>query len=279
MPFRWHECKYMCFYCEHHFTESSNLRLHLETHPDVDINGVLLRLMYTNYRIKLDVTEIWCTICNVELGSFEDYINHLAEDHELPFGKGVVDQFELFKLDDNEMHCLQCGQPFRHFSNLLTHVHKNHVISNQFLCEICGQGYGGKNAVLIHIKQAHHQQICRYCDQKFPSKYALYNHIGLHHDQERLKCPICPKAFPNRYLRKRHLALDHDFKKLQLFCDVCNKIFTRKNKLDLHKMKHYKEKNVPCEICGMIFLGVDSLSRHAETHDQYEYEGLINGGV
>ncbi|XP_063837090.1 zinc finger protein 99-like isoform X10 [Ostrinia nubilalis] len=273
MPFRWHGGKYMCFYCCTHFVDSSKLREHQETHPDVDINEILLRTVYKEslFRIKLDVTEIWCTECPEELQSFEEYIEHLSTHHDITFEKAIISRCELFKLTDEVLNCLQCEETFNHFGHLLNHIHQSHidVDRHKFLCEICGQGFADKWVVATHIKHVHRLQQCKYCPEVFQTQYAMDKHVGTVHKTEKFKCPMCPKILPTRYMKKRHLAMAHDCKSAQLTCDLCGVVFTRNNKLMMHKKRvHFKEKNVACDVCGGFFFDADSLKKHQISHSQ-----------
>ncbi|XP_028156444.1 zinc finger protein 605-like [Ostrinia furnacalis] len=273
MPFRWHGGKYMCFYCCTHFVDSSKLREHQETHPDVDINEILLRTVYKEslFRIKLDVTEIWCTECPEELQSFEEYIEHLSTHHDITFEKAIISRCELFKLTDEVLNCLQCEETFNHFGHLLNHIHQSHIDADKhkFLCEICGQGFADKWVVATHIKHVHRLQQCKYCPEVFQTQYAMDKHVGTVHKTEKFKCPMCPKILPTRYMKKRHLAMAHDCKSAQLTCDLCGVVFTRNNKLVMHKKRvHFKEKNVACDVCGGFFFDADSLKKHQISHSQ-----------
>lgn len=270
MPFRWHECKYMCFYCNDHFIESSKLKEHIVTHPDVDIQEIMLRTVYKPQRIKLDISQNWCTECSAEFDCFNDYIEHLFYCQNKEFDPEVVSRFEVFKLADDDLKCLECGVNFLHFGPLLNHTHQCHVNAEKnfrFLCEICGQGFCNKGGVVTHIRQSHFVQKCLYCPETFQTRYAVDKHISLEHKIERLQCPLCPDILPNRYQKKRHLAFKHDVKSVQLVCYICNKVFTRNNKLMMHiRRVHLKEKNVPCEYCGVLFFDTNELKKHRVTH-------------
>ncbi|KAM3957676.1 zinc finger Y-chromosomal protein 1-like [Aphomia sociella] len=270
MPFRWYKGKFMCFYCCELFDLSSELKEHSTNHPEVDMAELLLRCIYKNYKIKLDFSEAWCTVCPVEVQSFEDYLNHISECHDLVFDETAKELFDEFKLSDDSVNCPECEETFRNFAMLQYHIHKAHPIieKRKFLCEICGKDFSKFANVDIHIKQTHCVQKCKDCNKTFPSRYALETHVENVHKTDVLKCPLCPKVLGTRYLKRRHLALVHDYKSVQVSCDLCSMIFTRNHKLQLHKRRvHYKEKNMTCELCGYVAFNMESLKRHMVSHD------------
>lgn len=256
----------------------STFREHVETHVDVDFTEIVKNILSQNHRIKVDVAQLWCTECPSQLDTFEDFINHLEEVHNEVFDESVVGTFEVFNLADDKMSCLECGETFSHFNQLLKHTHLNHSEKHQkYLCEICGRGFAEKGSVVTHINQAHYIQKCKYCSETFGTCYALDKHVGTVHKVEKWQCPLCSEVLPNRYMKKRHMALVHDCKSVQLSCDVCHKIFTRNNKLLMHKRRvHLKEKNIACDECGLQFFNVDGLARHKLSHgDQRPFQCAV----
>lgn len=266
-PFRWHKSKYMCFYCCALFVESSKLKEHSQSdHEEIPIEEVIVRTLYRNGKIKIEVSDIWCSRCESQFATFLEYFKHLSLVHEIFLDKDTVKAFECFRLGDSGMSCLDCGQNFRFFGPLLSHRHKYH--NEHFLCEVCGQGFVEKHNVDNHVKQIHCIKACKYCDMTFPTQYSLGNHIETIHRTDKLKCPLCPEILGNRYLKKRHMALVHDCKSAQIVCEYCSKIFTRHNKYVQHKANvHFKEKNCTCEICGHKAFNIDALRRHMICHD------------
>lgn len=267
IPFRWHKSKYMCFYCRSLFVQSAKLKEHTDTeHREIEIESVIVRTLYRKSRIKIDISDLWCSRCEDQFASFLDYFNHLPVIHEIFLDKEICDRFECFDLGDDGMSCLDCGQYFRFFGPLLHHRHKYHT--EHFLCEICGLGFVSKINVDNHVKQIHEIKSCKHCSLTFPTQYSLANHVENVHMTDKLKCELCSEILGNRYLKKRHMALVHDCKSVQFICEWCSKIFTRNNKYVQHISRvHYKEKNCTCEVCGHKVFNLDALRRHMVCHD------------
>ena len=81
-----------------------------------------------------------------------------------------------------------------------------------------------------------------------------------------LQCEICEKTFKGR-CGKTNLSkhLQQHGKEMDLFekrCDTCDKIFTSKWELEVHKFKH--EERYECNVCNKTFASPICLTRHKE---------------
>ncbi|XP_064075971.1 zinc finger protein 182-like isoform X11 [Vanessa tameamea] len=264
IPFRWFSNKFMCFYCCCSFIDSSKLKLHTqEEHNEVKLTNVLRNITATT-RFKLDISEISCKKCPKPVQTLDEFLYHVSNIHDIKFNKTVTDCLFAFKLSDDGMFCLDCGQNFRFFGTLLTHAHKFHVKTSTFLCETCGQGFVAKANLDSHVKTVH----SNYQWDKGKFVRLRDNDHTKSNKPQKLQCPKCPEILRSNYLRKQHLALVHDVKSSQFSCDICSKIFLIKSKLIQHKSRvHLKEKSITCEICGFKVFSKDLLKRHMVKHD------------
>ncbi|XP_052745809.1 zinc finger protein 879-like [Bicyclus anynana] len=241
MPFRWCANKFMCFYCGCPFVDSSKLKQHTtEEHSDAKLKNVLRNNRCS--RIKLDISDISCKLCPKPVSNVEEFLKHISHAHDVKIDTNDVDEALFsFKLNDECMKCLECGQSFRFFGPLLTHVHRFHTKVKTFLCDICGQGFVAKVNLYSHVRSVHSSYSFKWddCKNRIRSK------------EVSVKCPKCSEVFRSSYLRKQHLALVHDVKASQFKCEECPRIFTEKSRLVEHKLRtHLKEKTFACEICG-----------------------------
>ncbi|KAG6460268.1 hypothetical protein O3G_MSEX011879 [Manduca sexta] len=274
MPFTWYCNKYTCFYCRCHFVESEKLKQHIrKEHKDTKVTRILRSLLGI-YRVKLDITDISCKLCAKPMQSFDEFLDHISDQHDMQFNKEISRCIFTFKLRDDEMSCCECGEKFRFFSSLLKHAHKYHKKSGTFVCEICGQGFVNVDR---HIRNVHlsKKQNCDICGKNFSNIAALKAHIVREHTLG-IKCPKCPEVLASIPLKKRHLALVHDVKSYQFSCDQCPQVFTRNTNLVQHKSRvHLKEKTMTCVICGFKVFNKELLKQHMVKHDDtrpYECE-------
>ncbi|EJD76359.1 zinc finger protein [Loa loa] len=49
-------------------------------------------------------------------------------------------------------------------------------------------------------------------------------------------------------------------------CDLCVLSFSSSQRLEIHRKKHFTEKNFTCQICDLQFLNCDDLSLHVKMH-------------
>lgn len=249
MPFKWYANKYMCFYCCCPFLDSASLKQHTkEEHCGPKLPS-LLRAVVGHSRIKLDISELkLCAKCNKPIGTLDETIQHI-QSHGVDVDEQVSSQLFAFRLSDDGMSCVECGQRFRFFGPLLAHSHRLHNKTASFLCEICGQGFVAKANVDSHVRSVHAVRRAR-------------SH------REQLRCPKCPEVLRSRYLRKRHLALVHDVKSAQFACAECPKVFTEMSTLVQHNARvHLRERAFACDVCGFRVFSGDLLRRHMVRHD------------
>ncbi|XP_075989335.1 uncharacterized protein LOC142985191 isoform X9 [Anticarsia gemmatalis] len=270
MPFRWfRNSSYMCYYCDNIFPNISTLKIHTKTHNNNDVQKILkLKKRGVGSRIKWDVSDISCKKCCVTFENFDNFIDHLLH-HNLKFDKALFrKQFHLFKLTDDKLQCLECGENYIFFSQLLRHLSEFHTRSIKYVCDVCGKRFRYRDSIELHKANVHsHSVNCNYCDINLPSKHALLKHCEEIHNTEKLKCHICSMVLSSRYLKALHLATVHDDKKYQFKCDLCPKIFILKSKLLRHKsLTHLKDRPVTCEVCGLKLFDFQELKRHSVTH-------------
>lgn len=254
----------MCFYCCCSFIDSSQLKQHTqEEHHEVKLTNVLMNITGTA-RFKLDISEISCKKCPKPVPTLEEFLHHVTSAHDVKYNRNVIDCLFAFKLSDDGMCCLNCGEEFRFFGTLLSHSYKFHAKLKGFLCDACGKDFIGKANLDIHVKTVH-------SNNKIDGDKSLKKT-----DKEQAKldkpkvfqCWKCPEVLGSNYLRKQHLALVHDVKSTQFYCNICKKMFIYKNKLVQHNARvHLKEKSLTCDVCGFKVFNKELLNRHMVRHD------------
>ncbi|KPJ19894.1 Zinc finger protein 850 [Papilio machaon] len=269
IPFRWFYNKYYCFYCAEHFLDSKKLKQHTKEEHTGFIRNKLLRSLIKKNGIKLDISEIACKKCPKTIKSFEEFLEHIGYAHDVKYDSDVTQHCASFKLSDDGMGCIVCGQRFRFFGPLLRHVHKNHN-NNNYVCEYCSQTFLLKKNLANHIKKVHKDENifkCVECGKKFISAHTLDKHLTTDHKTFILQCPKCPEVLGSRYLKKRHLALVHDEKTYQIPCELCHKVYLSKSALVRHNLRvHVRERSFNCDICDYKSFTNNTLQDHKLKH-------------
>lgn len=85
-----------------------------------------------------------------------------------------------------------------------------------------------------------------------------------HIEPASFKCDICDKVFTERSKLQRHLRVHTDRRPFK--CDICQKSFSQPSLLSKHKKIHFGEKPFKCDHCGKGFSESGNLNRHLRTH-------------
>ncbi|KAI4454402.1 krab domain c2h2 zinc finger [Holotrichia oblita] len=82
-------------------------------------------------------------------------------------------------------------------------------------------------------------------------------------------CDICPKVFKRREHLHQHVKLHTGFRPFG--CENCKKTFMRKEHLMRHLTSHTGLKNFTCNICDKAFSRNDNLLKHKKTHEKQTF--------
>ncbi|XP_013116977.1 transcription factor grauzone [Stomoxys calcitrans] len=142
-------------------------------------------------------------------------------------------EHDKFLQEHYKITCNKCNLPFDTFPLLCKHYSKEHNERGFVTC----------------------------CEMKFFDRSLLVDHINFHLNPEYFKCKDCGKVLTQRRCLWAHMKL-HEEKKF--CCDVCDKKFVQKSKLERHKLTHLpqQEKKFPCNECGKFFGNEYVLTQH-----------------
>lgn len=131
-------------------------------------------------------------------------------------------EIDRFLAEHIKLTCNSCDNSFETFPQLLKHSSKEHKERGYVIC----------------------------CESKHYTRRSLVDHINYHLNPECFKCEQCPKVLKTRSGLLAHVQKCHGEKTYA--CDVCDKRFPKKYKLERHKMRHFpdEEKQFPCNECG-----------------------------
>ena len=178
--------------------------------------------------------------------------------------------------------CTFCNKKFCAKDKLINHENTVHRKLKKFPCDQCEKTFAYKHHVKDHVKAAHtlvRDVSCNYCNKMFAHSYVLNKHVQSVHLKIRNKkfsCTICSYKSDCSFKVKRHERSVHQ--KIKDFsCNVCNRKFSRKDKLNDHVKAHENigNKGFACEICNKKISRKYNLVKHIATvHKQPKNYGL-----
>ncbi|XP_031628730.1 zinc finger protein 813-like [Contarinia nasturtii] len=228
-----------------------------------------------------------CRICKKVFHSESDLQAHNRQQHQ-------------------QYKCNVCSKEFRTQKGFSTHSnsHDEQTNKQKFLCSTCGKFFGTKQRLQAHqsthsckmnyVCSACHKRFatesrlrchqrthtgekpfqCNYCDLTFAQGNALRCHKRIHTGERPYQCLICQKRFTQNTILKTHMTL-HTGKKIK--CPDCDRLFSRRSNLILHRREHTGEKPYACEHCPKRYKQKSHLDQHIGTHLGVKYTCEING--
>lgn len=165
--------------------------------------------------------------------------------------------------------CKTCNEGFYTAEKLEKHSTKE---THNYPCDQCDKIFINKQALLRH-KISHSDKVikCDMCVRTFKTVKDLNTHkLGMHSETYDFVCEVCNKAFSRREKLKRHLMI-HAPDRPVFTCPFknhvgCEKTFYRKDKLTRHLYSHSKVKPFKCEQCDKSFARTDNLREHIRSH-------------
>ena len=172
--------------------------------------------------------------------------------------------------------CPQCKGRFRNSSDLKRHE-RSHGEVKLLQCSFpnCSFATNRRDSLRLHEKT--HTGIegrlvhpCVICGKKFSSEQIASRHRktcgqekqGREVVAKETLCKICNKEFSSTYKLATHMKRHQG--NLDFPCIECDTMFASTASLNKHKLSH--KKSFQCELCQKMFSRKDNLTAHLQTH-------------
>lgn len=258
---------FICAYCDTAFPDPANLRTHTDQEHKKERLKLKFKKALSEYSMKLDITNLKCTLCDQPVDNLTILKEHLIKTHDKIIHSDVKDLMMQFKLKKGEVYdCAMCSSTYETFKTLKQHMNLHY---SNYSCNKCEAVFATKRSLGAHFNT--HQEgahKCDYCDKVFNSRSKKHYHHKMKHLGARniSNCPYCNEPFRSYYQRNQHLVKIHNAE-AQYKCNVCNKQFILKSLLMYHiKKSHLMERNAQCTECGYRFFSKKALKAHMVKH-------------
>lgn len=258
---------YSCGYCELSFPDPADLRLHTDTAHSKERLDFKSNFDMREYNVKIDVTNLTCTVCHEKMDNLTVFKDHLTKEHGIIIHTDIKDHILQFKLKKGEVYdCVLCSSTYETFKMLKQHMNKHY---SNYNCSLCDATFATKRSLNAH--RTTHQEgsfKCDHCEKVFASRTKKHYHEKMKHLGARniSNCPYCNVPFRSYYQRNQHLVKVHN-NEAQYKCNVCSKSYILKSLLMYHiKKSHLMERNCQCTECGYRFFSKKALKAHMVKH-------------
>lgn len=259
---------YACCYCSEQFPDPADLKKHTADNHLVVSKPSFTKKGLTEYLVKIDITDLCCKLCNTDVDTLENLMDHLTSIHNKNLFKDIKNYILPFKFDSDVLRCYMCLNIFTKFKKFQEHMGSHY---RNFVCEVCDSGFVNERQLLTH-KECHDLGTfnCSFCSKVFDTDRKKKMHEKSVHSfmANRLnRCGYCNETFKSFHAKERHLVAVHGVPALRIKCQACDKTFTNRRMFTVHtKRDHLMERPHKCPECDMGFSNSTILKNHMLTH-------------
>jgi len=159
--------------------------------------------------------------------------------------------------------CDICYRTFNSARGLGSHKAFHYGV-NRHLCKTRNKTFGDSRQLNghKHVNSSPTSYSSAMCPQTFSNLSTFNQHTAVHTDSRSYRCETSHETFSGTSLREQ-CSQTHNTNNAGCYtCDVCDKVFSTKILLYIHKCIHSGDQLFICELCRQAFLCHDDLIRH-----------------
>lgn len=185
--------------------------------------------MKKDEKVKVDIANIACRLCDHEPKDLDALIDHLTThgklEHDQEYGVIPFKMAEGYK-------CAICNEIFQYFTKLNQHMNKHY---GHYVCEICGKSFLSGDRLRSHALLHVAKFPCSMCAETFDTTIKRTNHAAIMHNKAKsFKCYCCSESFATNVKRTDHLQTEHDIEMPVYDCPVCKRNFRNASRMRFH---------------------------------------------
>ncbi|XP_028159481.1 proteoglycan 4-like isoform X3 [Ostrinia furnacalis] len=170
------------------------------------------------------------------------------------------------------VHCDECNQ-YSDKTRLQKHKDTVHAKDPQFSCEYCPAQFNAITKLTRHVRThaGDRSYPCKYCDKTFIKSHHYTRHLRLKHSTTMgtdalsdlmLRCDQCNEPFVTQDELIYHSAIHAT---QDLTCPLCQEKFQDVDSVTTHIKSHVTGVEFMCELCELIFTSKEKLDKHMTT--------------
>ena len=196
-----------------------------------------------------------CPKCPLRFELQADLRNHMKIERHYGFCCGICSEVfsRQFQLNEHQ-GIVHFGKPINEYK------------TESFVCEYCGKVFNHSNERNYHYRYYHvdvGMWPCDKCESIHKTKFRLEHHMRIHKTKP---CSICGKILSLHKMPKHILQKHTKNHNKPYICEVCEKGFISKRRLEMHMNTHTGKKPFTCYCCGTGFAHRNNLRAHVNAH-------------